>query len=165
MSVLKNPRYERFAQLLATGKSATEAHELAGFKRDRGNASRLAAHPEIQTRVQQITAIGADRAAVTVESLIKEAEEARVAAMENRQISAAVAAIKEKGILSGKRVERSERGTLGEYDWLENLSADELRAYIAGDIDIESLRQSYAATNEGTGAPRRRPFHRGPSIS
>jgi hypothetical protein len=32
MPVLKNPRHERVAQLLAGGKTATEAHQLAGFK-------------------------------------------------------------------------------------------------------------------------------------
>jgi hypothetical protein len=31
MPVLKNPRHERIAQLLASGKTATEAHQLAGF--------------------------------------------------------------------------------------------------------------------------------------
>jgi hypothetical protein len=82
MPVLKNPRRERMAQLLASGKNATEAHQFAGFKRDRGNASRLATDPEIQDRIQQITAVGAEHAAVTVESLIDEAEQARRCAME-----------------------------------------------------------------------------------
>jgi hypothetical protein len=42
----------------------------------------------------------------------------------------AAVAIKERGILSGKRVERSERGTPGEFDWIENASAEELLAFI-----------------------------------
>jgi hypothetical protein len=54
-----------------------------------------------------------------------QAEEARVRAMELKQISAAVAAIKEKGVLSGLRVERQERGQPGEFD---HLSDEELRA-------------------------------------
>jgi hypothetical protein len=62
----------------------------AGFKRDRGNASRLATDPEIQDRVQQITTVGAERAAVTVESLINETEQARRGAMEAGQYAAAV---------------------------------------------------------------------------
>jgi Family of unknown function (DUF5681) len=33
MPALKNPRHERMAQLLASGKSATDAYELAGYKR------------------------------------------------------------------------------------------------------------------------------------
>jgi phage terminase small subunit len=38
--------------------------------------------------------------------------------MANGQLSAAVAAIKEKGILSGKRIERAEVGAPGEFDAL-----------------------------------------------
>jgi hypothetical protein len=33
MAMLKNPRRELFAQLLASGKTATDAYELAGYKR------------------------------------------------------------------------------------------------------------------------------------
>ncbi|HEY4859603.1 MAG TPA: hypothetical protein VII14_06655 [Xanthobacteraceae bacterium] len=130
MPVLKNPRHERIAQLLASGKTATEAHQLAGFKRDRGNASRLATDPEVRDRVQQITAVGAEHAAVTVESLIDEAEQARRGAMEAGQYAAAVAAVKEKGVLSGKRVERRESGAPGEFADLENMTAEQLAEFI-----------------------------------
>jgi hypothetical protein len=44
------------------------------------------------------------------------AQEARKAAMEKGQFSTALAAIKEIGILSGIRVERSERGRPREFD-------------------------------------------------
>ena len=44
--------------------------------------------------------------------------------------SAAVAATKEIGILSGIRIERSERGMPGEFDELERMSAGELRAFV-----------------------------------
>jgi hypothetical protein len=49
-------------------------------------------------------------------SLIEMAQEARKAAMEKGQVSAAVAAIKEIGILFGIRVERSESGRPREFD-------------------------------------------------
>lgn len=41
-----------------------------------------------------------------------------------------MSAIKETGVLSGKRVERSEADQPGEFAHLENMSADELRAFI-----------------------------------
>ncbi len=44
---------------------------------------------------------------VTVESLIYDAEEARAAAIKAGRFSAAIAAVREKGVLSGKRVERA----------------------------------------------------------
>jgi hypothetical protein len=49
-----------------------------------------------------------------------EAEQVRVRAMESGQLNAAVAAIKEKGVLSGKRIERSEVGGPGEFDHLSD---------------------------------------------
>jgi uncharacterized protein (DUF2461 family) len=39
-------------------------------------------------------------------------------AMRSGQLSAAVSALKKKGILSGKRIERAEIGTPGEFDHL-----------------------------------------------
>ena len=39
-------------------------------------------------------------------------------AIENGQLSAAITAIKEKGVLSGKRIECSEIGAPGEFDSL-----------------------------------------------
>jgi len=50
--------------------------------------------------------------------------------MEARQFSAAVAATKEIGVLSGIRIERSERGMPGEFDFLEQMDAKQLTAFI-----------------------------------
>ena len=57
--------------------------------------------------------------------------------MENGQLNAAVAAIKEKGVLSSTRIERSEIGAPGEFDALTDdeplpCSAHQLRQL--GDI-------------------------------
>ena len=65
----------------------------------------------------------AKMAAITVETLLREADEIRQRAMESKQFSAASAAIKEKGILSGQRIERREIGAPGEF---ESLTDDEL---------------------------------------
>jgi hypothetical protein len=56
-----------------------------------------------------------------------ECEEIRKLAIKNGQLNAAVAAVREKGILSGKRVERSEVGGPGQFD---HLSDEELHAEI-----------------------------------
>jgi phage terminase small subunit len=128
MPVLNNPRHERFAQELAKGKSQAEAYEAAGYSQNRGNATRLKANESVVKRVAELQARTAERAIVTAESLLKEAEEARVAAMAGGQISAAVSAIKEKGILAGVRVEKSERKSVND---IRRLSDDELDAAIA----------------------------------
>lgn len=72
MPVLKNAKHELFAQELAKGRTATEAYASAGYKPDDGNASKLAARPDVQARVQEITGAAAERAGVTVEQVIRE---------------------------------------------------------------------------------------------
>jgi hypothetical protein len=153
MPTLKNPRHERFAQLLAAGKTATDAYELAGYKRDAGNSSHLAKSDDLTSRVQEITAenlekeratakAAAERAAVTRQSLIEMARELYEQAKEAGQTAAAVSALKEIGVLAGIRIERLERGAPGEFDWVERLTVEELRALARGELDIEAVRQS-----------------------
>ena len=54
MPVLHNRRHEAFAQALAEGKSAIVAHREAGYKPDRGTASKLQHLPSIVQRVNEI---------------------------------------------------------------------------------------------------------------
>ena len=61
--------------------------------------------------------------ASTVDGLLN----VRRGAMEAGQYAAAVAAVREKGVLSGKRVERSERGQPGEFEFLEECRRRSLR--------------------------------------
>jgi phage terminase small subunit len=124
MPVLKNPRHERFVQYLAEGKTATDAYALAGYKPSRANASHLLDNPDVMERLRQITTKRGVAAAVTVESLIEQNQKVYDAAMESKQLSAAVGANKEISILAGIRVERSEIGSPGEFD---ALSDDELK--------------------------------------
>lgn len=64
MPVLPNARHEAFAQALAKGKSADEAYQLAGFKANRGNASRLNANENIAARVAELQGMAAERVVV-----------------------------------------------------------------------------------------------------
>lgn len=107
MGALANPRHERFAQELAKGKSATEAMEAAGYS-DPRNSTRLTKNDEIAARVAELQERGAIKAEVTAASLIEEAEEVRAKALAGGQFSAAIAAIREKGVLAGVRVEKRE---------------------------------------------------------
>ncbi len=128
MPVLSNPRHERFAQELAKGKTADEAYQLAGYQENRHNASRLKTKETVALRLAELQAPAAKRAEVTAESLIMEAEECRRRALELGQVAAAVAAIKEKGVLSGVRVEKSERKTIND---ARRIPDNELDALIA----------------------------------
>ena len=102
MGEIQNSRHERFAQELAAGKTADAAYEAVGYRKHRGNAARLSANERVKDRVREIQSIGAERAAVTVHSLIEEAEQARIKAMESQNgAAAAVSAITAKAKLAG----------------------------------------------------------------
>jgi hypothetical protein len=113
MPALKNPRHEAFAQALARGTSAAAAYIEAGYKANAGNACTLKSQQSISKRVldlqeeqlaihQQATAEAAANAKVTIESLIAEAEAARVKAMaEKGGAAAAVSALTAKAKLAG----------------------------------------------------------------
>lgn len=72
MAALKNAKHEAFAQGLAKGLSADEAYAKAGFKPNRGNASRLKANESIAARVDELVGKGAEKAEATVERVLKE---------------------------------------------------------------------------------------------
>jgi phage terminase small subunit len=115
MPPLNNARHERFAQNLVQGESASEAYIKAGFKGDRGNASRLAASPGVRARIAELQGEAATGAKITVQSLIAELEEARQKATSLRQLSAVVRAIESKAKISGLLVQRMEIGAAGEF--------------------------------------------------
>lgn len=81
MPVLKNPKWELFAQELAKGTTADEAYQLAGYKPNRGNAATLKQNQSILDRVNallaerekmhgQSTSKAIERAALTKEWVI-----------------------------------------------------------------------------------------------
>jgi phage terminase small subunit len=99
-------RQERFALLLARGLNQTDAYEAAGFKRSGASASKAARKPGVAARVREMQNHAAHRCRVTLASLIEKAEDARELAMFLGQPAAAIAAIKEIGVLTGLRVEK-----------------------------------------------------------
>jgi hypothetical protein len=135
MQALAKPRHELFAQQLAEGKTAHAAYENAGYKRDRHHAARLATKGHIRARVAFLQAQASQGALVTLERLLAEAEAARTLAMRLGQASAAVSAVREKGVLSGLRVERSERMTGN----VNDISDDELVRIARGEAQTVEL--------------------------
>lgn len=116
MPALQNPKHERFAQSIAKGIAGSTAYREAGYQAG-GNAaeaaaSRLLRDVKVQERIAELKDRGAQRAEVTIESLIREVGELQDAAKEAKQISAAVAALTAKAKLAGLWVERSENENL-----------------------------------------------------
>jgi hypothetical protein len=126
MGELANSRYERFAQELAAGNTADGAYEVAGYRKHRGNAARLSANESIKDRVREIQAMGAERAAVTLQSLIDEAEQARIKAMDSPNgAAAAVSAITAKAKLAGLWHEKIDQHTTGTVSTVWSVGWDE----------------------------------------
>lgn len=57
MPTLKNPKHERFAQELAKGTTAEKSYEAAGYKANRGNATKLKQNESILRRVPELLAL------------------------------------------------------------------------------------------------------------
>lgn len=72
MPVLKNSRHERFAQELASGKTATEAFRIAGYRPNDGNCGRLKKKEQISTRVAEILDGAARRVEITRAKVLEE---------------------------------------------------------------------------------------------
>ena len=143
MGTLANPRHEKFARLVwaASAKDYRRAlaYLAAGYraKLDLSDASksypadqaasRLAKNVKVKARIQEIATMAAKRHEISEDSLLEELEQARLAALENQQASAAVAATMGKAKLCGMLVERKETGKPGDFD---NMSIEELRAFL-----------------------------------
>jgi hypothetical protein len=108
MPTLPNPRHERFAKVLAEGKTASSAYEQAGYRPNDGNAVRLKGNEKIKSRVAELQGQGAERAIVTLQSLIAEAGEIQAKALAKSNYSAAISALTVKAKLSGHWVDRGE---------------------------------------------------------
>ena len=157
--MLKNQRRERFAQLLASGKTATDAYEEAGYKPSKSNGAWLARKEEISSRIAEISterweqeraaaAATVQRTAITRQSLVEKLETTRAAAEAAGQYSAAVAATKEIAVLLGIRIERSERGGAGEFDWMEKLTNEQLRGFVEGTLELSALQPPESERND-----------------
>lgn len=142
MPVLENARHERFAQEIAKGNTATEAYELAGYAPNDGNASTLKGNQRIQERVTELLERGADKAGVTVASIIGELEEARSVAMVANQPASMVSASMGKAKVAGLLADRIEHtGKDGGPIQTEDLS------------DSEAARRIAFALHKGVQAP------------
>ena len=138
MPVLTNPRHELFAQGLAKGMTAVDAHEAAGYSRNDGNACRWAAKPEVMARVMELKGNAAVLTEITIASLTAELEEIRGLAVTERQLAAGVGAVREKAILNGLRIEKREN--LNRYD-PDKISDTDLDALIAAQLAGEPSEQ------------------------
>jgi hypothetical protein len=94
----------------------------------RRNAQKRAARADVKALVAELRAPIAEKLEITLAVLIERADQIYRQAMLAGQFNAAISALKELGVLSGKRIERGERGEPGEFD---RMSDGELRQAVA----------------------------------
>lgn len=140
MPPLKNARHEAFARELAGGKTADEAYQVAGYRPNRCNASRLLnTNENIKARVAELQQAAAEKTLVTIESLTRELEEARLLGMSNpRGASAAVSAVVAKaklhGLITDKTEHRIETTNKPLHEWSQAELIAAIRRAANGDV-------------------------------
>lgn len=95
--------------------------------------NKLLKHPIIAQRLARATEKAVERAALTVESVIAELEEARQMAIQKENPSAMAQASMGKAKVGGLIVERAEVKNVDEF---ERMSTDELREYVSQEPDV-----------------------------
>jgi hypothetical protein len=117
----------KFARELAAGNKPREAAIAAGYPPGSSfdsNARKRAGRDDVKRMVAELKAPIADKLEISLSWLIEENLQLYRLARAAGQIRDAGERLKELGVLSGKRVERSERGEPGEF---ERMSDEELR--------------------------------------
>jgi hypothetical protein len=106
--ILPNAKHELFAQSLAQGKSAAEAYETAGYRASRKNAWRLKTNKDINARVVELQCNAARSTEVSIQSILRELDDAIAVARERGQAQPMVSAAAMKAKLTGLMVERQQ---------------------------------------------------------
>ena len=103
-----NPQWEKFAKLVAGGKSFRDAYKQAGYQDDAHNAARLTQHPTVKARIRELQDRQAKRLDVTVDHIYKKLEGNYRMAMKLKQPAAANSAVMGQAKLLGLIVDKSE---------------------------------------------------------
>ena len=146
MPALSNPKHEIFAQELAKGKTADGAYALAGYRKSRSNASVLRTNQNISDRVIELQRVVAAHTEITIESLIREADQIRRAAMASGQCSAALSALITTAKLAGLWGEKR-HNTNKNYS-VRELTDEEIATRLA-ELSDEQLADIIARGGEG----------------
>ena len=70
--MLKNPKHEQFAHLVATGTDVATAYEAVGYKRDTKNAQRLAYRDDVSARIDGIRTLLTQNMGITDADIVEE---------------------------------------------------------------------------------------------
>ena len=113
MPALVNARHERFAQLIAQGKSRGQSYVDCGYSCRSHNsrdaaAFRLFRSDKIRRRIAELQKHAVENTEITIVGLIREAADIQLAAQRAGNLSAAIAALTAKAKIAGLWVEKTE---------------------------------------------------------
>jgi len=115
VGTLLTPQQWRFVDAVIKGKTYSEAYAKAGYKTTKGNntdsaASRLSRNVKVEAAIVATRRAAAQRAEITVDTIVERLEEIRRVALEvdPPQASAAVAAVMGQAKVLGLVIDRSQ---------------------------------------------------------
>ena len=155
MSVLEDPRHERFVQELVKGSGQGEAYLAAGFNAKSVSvasaaATRLLKNVKIQDRFNELKGRIAqkveDKMILTLEQHMSELERLRELSKQNGQLSAAIKAEELRGKLRRFYVDQVEHGDVGEF---AQASDDDLDEFIEAEVDALSRAKGNGGSRKG----------------
>lgn len=99
MAALNNPKHERFCREYVKDLNATQAYIRAGYSQNGADASaaRLLVNARVRDRIAELQAKVAGKLEITQESVLREIEETRLAALGADQHATALKAAELKG--------------------------------------------------------------------
>jgi phage terminase small subunit len=124
MPILPNPRWEKYAQCVASGMTPGRAAASAGYAKSGNNQGRLKTIPEVARRIEevriQLYEATIKKSAVEKSHVIQSIIETREAAKAAMQYGAALKADELLGKTIGMFIERREIGRAGEFEGLSD---------------------------------------------
>jgi len=138
MATLDNPRWEKFAQLRASGLPAYRAYGAAGYtcaERDAFSASSvLSRNVKVLARIRELNAELAERMSVTRESIAAEIDQGIALAHQERQPAAVISGAMAKAKLYGM-IETPKSGGDTNINMYAQMSDDELLYELASMVN------------------------------
>lgn len=107
MAALTNPKWERFAQGLAKGKTQADAYAAAGYRGDETAACRLSKNVKVQARIAELQERAADFVEMTIAELLGLCRDIVREARAAEDFTAASATVERAAKIAGLWVDQS----------------------------------------------------------
>jgi 3-oxoacyl-(acyl-carrier-protein) synthase len=138
MPVLPDPRRELYCQNRARGLNEVDAHETAGFKRNRGNAARLNAEESIVSRIAELNTKAAEEAVVDATWIRKKLKQNAEVCMTLGSTFAPSAANKALELLGKDKGMFVDRRLIGVRN-IDDMTEEELLEFLGGEPPASEL--------------------------